>query len=146
MILSSGVSFFVVLISFMIRTIYIQCVKRVGFNKTSKEAVATMQWILIVTFIYFGPAYLIAVWNMTESVKQVDDLKGNFFFEGIYTDLTSEWFNDIGVLVASTTAVNSVASIIEFACFLGMRVVKRCLDQKTCCPCNKHNTRAKSMH
>ena len=80
MILSSGVSFFVVLISFMIRTIYIQCVKRVGFNKTSKEAVATMQWILIVTFIYFGPAYLIAVWNMTESVKQVDDLKGNFFF------------------------------------------------------------------
>jgi len=126
--LSSGVSFFVVLISFVIRTIFIILIKKVGFNKNSEEAVATMWWILIVTFVYFGPAYLIAVWNIGSTVKGVDDSKASFLFTGIYTDFTSEWFNDIGTLIAKTTAINSVFPIIEFTIFLMIRVVKRCID------------------
>lgn len=104
-----------------------------------------MWWVLIVTFIYFGPAYLIAVWNLRETSKKVDEMQDSFFFAGIYTDLTSEWFNDIGVLVASTAVINSFFSIIEFAGFLLIRVVKRCIDQKSCFPRKKHDTRAKTM-
>ena len=142
--LSNGTSFLVVLISFILRKVFISLVQCAGFNKNSQEATATMSWVLIVSFFNYGVLYIIAPWNLRAIVNE-NYTSDSDLFTGIYTDFTHQWFNDIGSLVATTTATNIVFPLIEFAGFLLIRVVKRCVDQKTVCPTNKYNTNAKTM-
>ena len=48
-------------------------------------------------------------------------------------------------MIAETTAIGLVFPILEALVFLGIRILKRCIDQKTPCPCNKQNTRATTI-
>lgn len=109
--------------SFVLRKIFITLVKATGFNKNSKEAVATMYSVLAVTFFNYGILYIIAPWSFREVGAEDGDL-----FSGIYTDFTSQWFLDIGTLIASTTAINMTFPVVEFIFFFLIRLIKRMID------------------
>lgn len=59
--------------------------------------------------------------------------------------MNSQWFLDIGSLIAETTAISIFSPTIEALTFYGIRILGRCVDQRSCCPCNKKNTNAKTM-
>ena len=99
-----------------------------------------MHSIFIVTFANAGILYILAPWSFAEQGVQDGD-----FFSGIYTDFTPTWFMDIGALVAQTTAIGLVFPLLEFVVYGGMRILSRCLDQKTCCPCNNANTKTTTI-
>ena len=52
---------------------------------------------------------------------------------------------DIGELVATTTAFSLVSPFAEFIFFGSIRTLKRMIDQRSLCPCNKRNTNAKTI-
>jgi len=87
-----------------------------------------MTWILAVSFFNYGLLYIIAPWNVVSTIKASESLDTANYLTGIYTDFTSEWFNDMGSLIAGTTVTNMVFPIIEFAGFLLIRVLKRMVD------------------
>ena len=66
-------------------------------------------------------------------------------FSGIYTDFSAQWFLDIGGLIAQTTALNIVFPLLEYLMFWFIRHVKRMIDQKSLCPCDKRKTNAKTI-
>ena len=99
-----------------------------------------MYSVLIVSFFNYGIIYIIAPWNFVEQGARDGD-----FFSGVYTDFTSQWFMDIGSLVAQTTAINIIFPLVEFLLFWLIRHLKRMIDQRSCCPCDRKKTRAKSI-
>ena len=133
-------TFLVVLICFGLRNIFIKLVFFSGENKSTKIASATMYTVLLVTFFNYGLLYIIAPANF----NWIGAEEGSFF-SGIYTDFTSQWFLDIGVLILETSAFNIIFPLIEFLLFLIIRVIKRCIDQKSICPTDKYKTRAKTI-
>lgn len=131
---------FVVLINTILRLVFIKLIKLTKENKYTKEAVSIFRSILVVTFFNYGILYLIAPWNFSEQ-----GMKDGDFFSGIYTDFTPQWYLDIGTLVAGTAVINMMSPQIEFVFFAGLRLLKRMIDQKTCCPCNKRNSKSKTV-
>ena len=121
--LTQASSVFVVLTSFILRTIFIKLISCFRENKNSKQALGTMTSILSVTFFNQGILYIIAPWNFVEYGAD-----GESFFTGLYTDFTSQWFVDIGPLVSQTAFLNIIFPILEFLCFWGIRHVFRMID------------------
>ena len=52
---------------------------------------------------------------------------------------------DIGPLVAQTAFLNIGFPILEYLFFWGIRHVKRMIDQRSLCPCDKRRTHAKTI-
>lgn len=48
-------------------------------------------------------------------------------------------------MIAQTAAIGLVFPILEAIVFTGIRFLTRCLDQGSCCPCDKKNTKATSI-
>lgn len=138
--LTKATAFLVVAIGFVLRTIFIKLIAAVKDNKTTKQANATMISILIVTFFNTGLVYLIASSDFSE--LSGDD---SGFFRGVYTDITAQWYLDIGTLIAETTVINIVAPLAEFIVFWLIRQLKRMIDQRSLCPCDITKTRAKTI-
>jgi len=139
-IITSLTSALVVASGFILRTCFIKLVSCAKENKTSKSATATMKLVLIVTFFNAGILYVLAAW----SFRELGSTDGGFF-NGVFTDFNSQWFLDIGNLIAETTAINIFAPTIEALVFTGLRILKRCIDQRTLCPCDKHKSNAHNM-
>ena len=47
--------------------------------------------------------------------------------------------------MADTLLINIISPLAEFVVFLGIRLLKRCLDQKSLCPCDRRNTRTRTI-
>ena len=99
-----------------------------------------MYSVLIVSFFNYGILYIIAPWNFTEAGSDQGDL-----FDGIYTDFNAQWFVDIGRLIVETSFINIVFPLFEYMLFWFFRHLRRMVDQRSCCPCNKQNTNAKTI-
>lgn len=128
------------LTGFILRTIFIKLILFTKQTRNSDIASYTMYTILIASFFNAGILYIIAPWSFAEQ-----GVKDGDFFSGIYTDFTSQWFQNIGSMVAQTTAIGLIFPILEALVFLGLRILTRCLDQKSCCPCNMKNTRVTTI-
>ena len=100
-----------------------------------------MYSVLIVSFFNYGILYIIAPWSFAEQGAKDGD-----FFSGIYTDFSSQWFLDIGTLIATTHILNIVAPLLEYLLFWFFRHLRRMYDQRSCCPCNRRKTNAKTIH
>ena len=64
--LASGISYFVVIISTILRMCFIKLVSCAGEKRYSSFATATMYSVLIVTFFNAGITYLLAPWSFRE--------------------------------------------------------------------------------
>jgi hypothetical protein len=113
----------VVLTGFILRTLFMKIVVWTRSDSYSKEASATMHSVLVVSFFNAGILYIIAPWSFAES-----GAKDGSFFSGLYTDFTSEWFLEIGNLIAETAAIGIFFPVIESVVFYGLRLLKRCID------------------
>ena len=100
-----------------------------------------MHSVLIVTFFNYGILYILAPLSFVEA-----GAKDGGLWSGIYTDFSSQWFQDIGSLIAETAVLNIVFPMIEFLVYLAIRHLKRILDQKSLCPCDKYKTRARTIY
>ena len=128
----------VVVINFLLRNIFIKLVNLSKMGRYSKESNATMFSILLVSFFNYGILYIIAPWSLSES-------EAGGFFSGIYTDFSSQWFLDIGILVTETTVLNIAGPLVEYLFFWFIRHMKRVYDQRSLCPNKKQNTNAKTI-
>ena len=133
-------SLLVVLVNFVLRKLFLILIACAGENKASKQASASMFSVLLVSFFNYGILYIIGPWNFIEWSAE----EGKFF-SGIYTDFTAQWFLDIGGLVAQTTALSVVFPVLEYFLFWFIRHVKRMIDQRSLCPCDKKKTNAKTI-
>jgi hypothetical protein len=64
-------------------------------------------------------------------------------FRGSYTDLTFEWYNDIGPSLVTTMIFAAIWPLIEFSYVYGMRFFFRCLDRRL--SFNSNRTKAKTV-
>ena len=85
----------IVAVNFVLRKLFITLIGCAGENKSSKQASATMFSVLVVSFFNYGILFIIGPWNFVEF-----GAKPGTFFSGIYTDFSSQWFLDIGGVIA----------------------------------------------
>ena len=96
-ILEQCFNYLIVAASFVIRQIILMIVNKVGFISLTKETGFAMLCVFWITFINYGIIYLLASWdNRTDRDSWWDK-----FFEGLYPDFNSLWYNDVGVLVVA---------------------------------------------
>ena len=139
-LITQSTAFAVVMINFLLRNIFIKLISLSKMGRYSKESNATMFSILLVSFFNYGILYIIAPWSLSESGASDGD-----FFSGIYTDFSSQWFLDIGILVTETTVLNIAGPLVEYLFFWFIRHLKRMYDQRSLCPCKRQNTNAKTI-
>jgi len=121
--LTQATALLIVVANFILRTVFIKLVTFVRYNKESKQANDTMVSVLLVSVFNYGLLYIIAPWNFAEVGASDAD-----FFSGIYTDFTSQWFLDIGSMIATTSALNILSPLIELLVFWCIKVLKRMWD------------------
>lgn len=67
-----------------------------------------------------------------------------FLFQGKYTDLTADWYINIGSIIIMTMIFNIAFPIIELLLANIVKCLKRCWDKKCCC--RKTSCRTKSEY
>ena len=67
------------------------------------------------------------------------------YVQGIYNDINSNWFLDIGQSIISTMTINIFMPAIEFLMFWVIRYLRRVYDQRKCIPGKYTKTRCKSV-
>jgi hypothetical protein len=68
-----------------------------------------MASIIVVYFFNYCIVYIIAPWSFKKASSA-----DRGFFSGIYTDLTSQWFLDIGIMITYTALLNAIFPVLEF--------------------------------
>ena len=126
----------------------------VKFKEKTKERRFIQYGIFSVSFVNACVIYLIAPWDSREiQIPYV-----NRFLQGIYTDLNSQWFLDIGRIIFQSMFFDIFTPIILFLRSWAKRHCKRVRDQRSplalfCLPCalcipkcyNQCNTHSKTM-
>ena len=106
----------------------------VGYHTESGLLKGIMTAIWISTF--FNTAILILLTNANTSYTFLNFIPLN----GQYTDLTENWYINIGGSLVSTMTINSVYIYIDFGVSYGMKLLFRCLDDGIWC-CKKGRTK-----
>lgn len=112
-------------------------IKWIGYHTESGQTSAIMTSIFVVQF--FNTAILLILTNANTS----DAGLGFLPFKGMYSDLTFEWYNDIGSSFIMTMLVGALLPIIEFASGYGQKVVFKFLDRG--CKCKGEDTKKKTI-
>eukprot|EP00347_Sterkiella_histriomuscorum_P007945 403346963 len=135
--LSQAVSVIIVIVNFILRTIVMALIKLIGYHTESQQTQAIKSSIFVSQF--FNTAILLLMTNANTQQTWLAFLP----FEGIYPDMTYEWYNDIGSSLIITMLVAAFFPIADFLIFYSLRTVLRCLDRG--CSCNKDKTKCKSV-
>ena len=53
-----------------------------------------------------------------------------FLFQGIYSDLTSDWYLEIGVIIILTLAFNIVIPIADMIFVSFVKCIRKCFDRR----------------
>ena len=53
-----------------------------------------------------------------------------FLFQGIYSDLTSDWYLEIGVIIILTLAFNIVIPIADMIFVSFVKFIRKCFDRR----------------
>jgi len=135
--LSQVVSISIVVINIILRTIMLSLIKWIGYHTESDQTGAIMTSIFIVQF--FNTAILLLLTNANTSYAGLGFLP----FEGMYPDLTFEWYNDIGSSFIMTMTTAAIFPIIEFCIAMGMKVTFKFLDRG--CKCSGDQTKKNTI-
>jgi hypothetical protein len=123
--LTSAVSYGIVLFNIIIREVNIVLIRKIGYHTVSAETSAVFLAIFIATFLNTGLLILLTGANTQSTILSWIPLKGT------YTDLTQNWYLDIGPALISTMTLNSIYPYIDIGISFGMKLAFRLLD--TCC-------------
>ena len=125
-------SLIIVLVSLISRKFFVFVITKIKLQRLSEEKNTGMFWTMCVYFTNYGIMYLTAPWNYIDAKEVTNDAE--LFFSGYYSDFSEEWFLDIGAAILVTQCINAIAPLFEWLFFWLLRIIPRCLDQKSCCP------------
>ncbi len=74
-----------------------------------------------------------------EKTFEIKDL--SFLFQGTYSDITTDWYLDIGVIIMLTLAFNIVIPIMDMFFVSFLKCLKKCIDRQ--CYCVKTSKKTK---
>jgi len=131
--LSYVVSVSIVVINIILRTIMLTLIKWIGYHTESEQTGAIMTSIFVAQF--FNTAILLLLTNANTEFAGLGFLP----FNGMYPDLTFEWYNDIGSSFVTTMITAAVFPCIEFCIAIGMKILFRFLDRG--CKCSGRGTK-----
>lgn len=135
-LITEGISFLITIVNMIIRTLNIFLIMKVGYHLYSEETAIVTHTIFVATFINTG--FVLLLGNANLNYTALWWFPG---FNGEYTDMTENWYLDIGPALISTMLFNSVYVYIDFGMGIGMKILFRCLDKGGICCCKKRKTK-----
>ena len=114
--------------AFIIRSVMMWVATKLRFKNMTEETNWIMLSIFTMNLFNYGFVYLLAPWDSRDANMIIQG-----FFGGVYTDLNAFWFNDVGVMIASTMIFNMYYPALEFIGYWALRYLFRVIDQCSLC-------------
>ena len=133
--IKEGVSFAIIGINFVLRTVVMILMKWVRFPTISDEMDAITMGIFAAQF--FNTAVLLLLVNANLPAAGIN-IK---FFDGPYPDFDFSWYPNIGMVIVQTMVINIFTPLIEFVPYYFLRNFKRFLDKECSFTCDKYKTK-----
>lgn len=127
-LLTNVVSYSIVIVNIILRTINIMFINKIGYHTESEQIKAVMTAVFISTFFNTAILLLLTNANLSDSFLRFIPIN-----DGQFTDLTQNWYLDIGPSLVMTMLINAFFIYVEFGIAFGMKFFFRCLDRRTCC-------------
>lgn len=126
----------------MLRLLFMWMATYIGYYNQSELIKFIKNSVFYIQFFNTGLLLLLASWDS----REVNSGFTNTFFNGLYTDYNSYWFQDIGKTIYGAMVTNIMWPVFEFFMFWGLRVLFRMLDQRRCFPKSKpESTSSKTL-
>jgi hypothetical protein len=109
----------VVVLNFILRTIFISLAECIGFKNLNRKDNCIKLSVFYCIFFQTALIPLLAPLNIP-ALQNVAN--------GVYTDLNSAWFSEVGSIIMGTMVFNIFWPIIEFSLYYAIRHVKRMCD------------------
>lgn len=109
--ITEGVSVAITVVNIIIRTFNIAMITRIGYYTVSKQTGVIVNSIFIATFINTAMVMLIGNSNFSDTCLHFWPFT---MFHGAYTNMTQNWYLDIGPALISTMLFNSIYVYIDF--------------------------------
>ena len=137
-LLTTGLSYVLTIINYILRTICIMLINWVGFSTETER----LQKTTTVTFIsqFFNTAFLLLLVGADMSEQPI-----TFWLTGgQFSDFNSAWFRSIGNVIIGTMYFYAWFPILESLGYFGLRLLFRILD-RGCCSCDRYKTKKTSI-
>lgn len=136
--ITEAVSIAITIVNMIIRTFNIFVVTKIGYWTLSKQTSMIVNTIFIATFINTALVLLFGNANFSGTCLHFWPFT---MFNGAYTNMTQNWYLDIGPALISTMIFNSVYVYMDFANTFMTLFLMRALDQGGCLCCKKRKTK-----
>ena len=116
----------ITLANFLTRVMMIALTKCIRCASVSRETRFIRNSVFIMSFFNTGLLYVFA--SVSTRTSKFDFVKNTL--EGVYPDFNANWYEDIGQIIVSTTIFNFMFIPAEWTGFMGIRLVKRCINRR----------------
>ena len=123
LLLSNAVTVLVSVVNIVIRTINMSLIAKIGYHTESEQTSAIMTSILASTFINTGLLLL-----FTNADLSFSSILSWLPLRQQYSDISKDWYRDIGVALVKTMAIMAVFPYVEFALAFGIKAALRMWD------------------
>ena len=123
-LLTSVVSYGIVIFNIIIREVNIRLITKIGYHTESEQTSAIFVAIFLSTFLNTGLLILLTGANTKETFLSWIPLRGT------YTDLTPNWYLDIGPALVKTMTINAIYPYIDFCISFGTKMAFRFKDTR----------------
>ena len=121
-ILTNSVTFLISVINMLIRTVNVRLIDKIGFHTWSQTTSAVMTSIFISSFINTGIILLLTNADLKYSIFSWIPLNNQ------YSDLSLDWYSDIGTSLVKTMIIMAVFPYFEFMMWFSLKVCLRVAD------------------
>lgn len=125
-----GISILISIVNVLIRLIYQQLIKLIGYPHKTQEIRMMVFYIFITQ--YFNTGLILLFTNAKFEFTIMKGLSGlNKFLPisgGIYSDFTTRWYLEISPMIIFTMMVRAIWPFMNLIIFFGLRLLKRLLD------------------
>ena len=101
--------------------------KYAGLTSRSKQTRYIVLPIFLLSFIMYAIVPVMATLDMRGTLVPL--YVENIFTTGVYSDVNSTWFSDVGKIVYGTMTFNIIMPIVDYAVGYLIRYAKRVWDQ-----------------
>jgi len=127
LLLTSALSYILIGINYVLRTICIMLVDWIGFPTETERLSQTTNVTFYVQF--FNSAFLLLMVNANLSEQPL-----SFgLTSGAIPDFNAAWFRTVGEILVGAMVFNSYYPIVEVGMYWGLRLFSRCLDRGCSC-------------
>ena len=116
-----SISLTIVLVSTVVRYIFIELAKIVKFKSNSQRTRFILVSVFSVLFIYYGVLYLVTPMRLEIPIV-------SYFTIGVYWDFNQYWFVDIGLQVMTVLLIKAFFPPVEFLSNWGLKLLQRSWD------------------